>query len=97
MAGNRKHGIGVVEVMGLVMIPAGLVSLVAGGGRMGWRVGVPGVAFGVIFLAIGAASARRAASAAKVLGPNHRHTRAVTLNSFAESQGAPCQWDCDRA
>ena len=67
-AGNRKYEIGVVEVMGLQMILTGLVGLVAGGGRVSWRVGVPGVSFGVIFLAIGAASARRAASAAKGTG-----------------------------
>jgi hypothetical protein len=68
LAGNRKQGIGVVEVMGLQMILAGLVGLVAGGGRVSGRVGVPGAAIGVIFLAIGAASARRAASAAKGTG-----------------------------
>jgi hypothetical protein len=39
------------------------------------RVGVPGVAFGVIFLAIGAASVRRAASAAKGTGGSTIGTR----------------------
>jgi hypothetical protein len=68
LAGNREYGIGVLEVMGLQMILAGLVGLVAGGGRASWRVGVPGAALGVTFLAIGAASARRAASAAKGTG-----------------------------
>jgi hypothetical protein len=54
--------------LGLQMILTGWVGLVAGGGRVSWRVGVPGAAFGVSFLAIGAASARRAASAAKGTG-----------------------------
>jgi len=67
-AGNRKYEIGVVEVMRLQMILTGLVGLVAGGGRVSWRLGVPAATFGVIFLAIGAASARRAASAAEGTG-----------------------------
>jgi hypothetical protein len=67
-AGNRKYEIGVVEVIGVQIILTGLVGSIAGGGRVSWRAGVPGAAFGVIFLAIGAASARRAASAAKRRG-----------------------------
>jgi len=47
-AGNRKYEIGIVEVMGLQMILTGLVGLVAGGGRVSWRLGVPGATIGVI-------------------------------------------------
>ncbi len=45
------------------MILTGLVGLVAGGGRVSWRVGVPGAAVGAIFLAIGAASAAKCTGA----------------------------------
>jgi hypothetical protein len=62
-AGNRKYGIGVVEVIGVQIILTGLVGLVAGGGRVSWRVGVPGAAFEAIFLAIGAASAAKCTGA----------------------------------
>jgi hypothetical protein len=41
LAGNRKRGIGVVEMMRLLMILAGLVSFVEGGDRASCRVGAP--------------------------------------------------------
>ena len=41
LAGNRKRGIGVVEMMRLLMILVGLVSFVEGGDRASCRVGAP--------------------------------------------------------
>ncbi len=67
MAGNRIPGIGLVGLCGLVMVVAGLVASAMGysdRGRVGLGVGLSGVAFGFVFLAIGVRNARKAASAA---------------------------------
>jgi hypothetical protein len=61
--GSRNYELGVVEVIGVQMILNGLVSSVAGGGCVRWRVHLPGSAFEVIFLDIGATAIRRAPSA----------------------------------
>ena len=90
LAGNRRYGIGVVEVMGLQMIPARLVGLIVGGGRVSWRLGVPGAAFGVIFLAIGGGFRPRGGLGRPGYGgPNHRCTSAVTPGKPVAAVASP--------
>ncbi len=65
MAGNRKPGIGLVGICGLVMVVAGLVASVtsySNRGHVGLSFGLSGVTFGFVFLAIGVMNARKAAS-----------------------------------
>lgn len=67
MAGNRKHGIGGIGILGLVFMMSGIVFfigfLAGGNAGVGVPIGASQMGLGVVFLAVGMAAARKAASA----------------------------------
>jgi hypothetical protein len=66
MAGNRKHGIGGIGILGLILMMSGSVFLVAflaaGNAGVGVPIGASQIGLGVVFLNVGMAAARKAAS-----------------------------------
>jgi hypothetical protein len=71
MAGNRKPGIGLMRVCGLVMVLAGLVAAVTGFADRGPGGMTPGallVMVGGVLFANGVAKSRRVASAGEGTG-----------------------------